>query len=169
MRYIGIDLSTKTGLVILDKFGQVLKAEEVTSNKEEEIERMIDITDKVIAEIKDNDLICVEGFSYGSKGRGIGFQFGIGYILRYKLYDRDMNYLIATPSQLKKYASGKGNTSKDNLILPIYKRWSFEHDSDNVRDAFVLSQIARSYERNDDTTKFQEEVLKSLEYVKKEV
>src|SRR5699024_9229979 len=105
----------------------------------------------------------VEGFSYGSRGRGVSFQFGLGHALRIELYKNNFNYLIVTPSQVKKYATGKGNTSKDNMILPIFKKWGFEHDSDNVRDAFVLAKIAEGIRAGVGLTNYQKDVIKAVE------
>ena len=144
--YIGIDLSTKTGIVQIGEHGKVETAKEITSTKKDP-ERMIEIVETLSNEINDNDMIAVEGFSYGSRGRGIGFQFGLGYALRIELYKRSIPFLIVTPSQVKKYATGKGNASKDNMILPIYRNWGFEHDSDNVRDAYVLARIMYEMEK----------------------
>lgn len=162
MRFVGIDLSTKTGLVILDESGQVQTAKEITSKIKTDPERMIDLTEQVLSHLKDDDVIAIEGFSYGSRGRGVSFQFGYGYAVRIALYMEGIPFLIVTPSQVKKYATGKGNSSKDNMILPIFKRWGFEHDSDNVRDAYVLAQIARATKKELELTKFQQEIIDDL-------
>lgn len=138
--YIGIDLSTKTGIVQIGEYGNVQLAKEITSNKKDP-ERMIEIVESITEIIEPNSKIAIEGFSYGSRGRGMSFQFGLGYALRIELCKRNIPFLIVTPSQVKKYATGKGNTSKDNMILPIYRNWGFEHNSDNVRDAYVLARI----------------------------
>ena len=138
--YIGIDLSTKTGIVQIGAHGNVQLAKEITSSKKDP-ERMIEIVESVMEIIAPDSKIAIEGFSYGSRGQGMSFQFGLGYALRIELCKRNIPFLIVTPSQVKKYATGKGNTSKDNMILPIYRNWGFEHDSDNVRDAYVLARI----------------------------
>jgi len=161
--FIGIDPSTKTGLVILDDDGNVLLEEEITGTGDEDPKRMVTLTNKIINQIKgQNSVICIEGFSYGSKGRGISFQFGLGHAIRNEMFKNNIEYIDVSPGQLKKFATGKGNTSKDNMILPIYKRWGYEHDSDNVRDAFVLAQIARGFNNNDELVKYQKEVVQEL-------
>ena len=116
MRFVGIDLSTKTGLVILDESGQVQTAKEITSKVKKDPERMIDLTEQLLEHLEDDDVIAIEGFSYGSRGRGMSFQFGYGYAVRIAMWTANKPYLIVTPSQLKKYATGKGNSSKDNKI-----------------------------------------------------
>ena len=164
MRYVGLDLSTKTGLVILDESGQVIKAEEITTKEKNDPQRMIILTEKIMSHLKDDDVIAIEGFSYGSRGRGISFQFGYGYAVRIALFTANKPFLIVTPSQVKKYATGKGNSSKDNMILPIFKKWGFEHDSDNVRDAYVLAKIAFDLkaDKEIELKKYESEILRDL-------
>ena len=162
MRFVGLDLSTKTGLVIIDELGNVLTEKEITSKVKKDPQRMIDLTDQVLSHLKKDDVIAIEGFSYGSRGRGVAFQFGYGYAVQIALYTNDFKYLIVTPSQVKKFATGKGNASKDNMIIPIYKKWGYEHKSDNVRDAFVLAQIARATKISTKLTKYQKEIIDAL-------
>src|SRR5699024_3925154 len=163
VNYIGIDPSTKTGIVILDNDGNVLLEEEITGTGDKDPKRMVTLTNKIINQIKgQNSTICIEGFSYGSKGRGISFQFGLGHAIRNEMFKHDIKYIDVSPGQLKKFATGKGNTSKDNMILPIYKRRSEEHTSENVRDAFVLAQIARGLKRHDELVKYQKAVVQEL-------
>src|SRR5690554_6021992 len=113
MRFVGIDLSTKTGLVILDESGNVLTEKEITSKIKSDPERMIDLTEQVLSHLEKNDVIAIEGFSYASRGKGVSFQFGYGYSVQIELYKRDFDFLIVSPSQVKKFATGRGNSSKD--------------------------------------------------------
>lgn len=162
MRFVGLDLSTKTGLVIIDESGNVLTEKEITSKVKEDPQRMIDLTEQVLSHLEKDDVIAIEGFSYGSRGKGVSFQFGYGYSVQIELYKRDFDFLIVSPSQVKKFATGKGNASKESMILPIYKRWGYEHESDNVRDAFILAQIARATKINTKLTKYQKEIIDAL-------
>lgn len=162
MRFVGLDLSTKTGLVIIDESGNVITEKEITSKVKEDPQRMIDLTEQVLAHLKKDDIIAVEGFSYGSRGRGVAFQYGYGYSVQISLYKNNFNYLVVTPSQVKKFATGLGNASKESMILPIYKKWGYEHESDNVRDAFILAQIARATKINTKLTKYQKEIIDAI-------
>lgn len=164
IRYIGIDPSTKTGLVALNAKGETLVAKEITGESDKDPKRMVTLVENIVNELKDTDVIAIEGFSYNSRGRGIAFQFGLGHSLRNALYSKNIDYTLVTPGQLKKYATGKGNTSKDNMAVPIFKKWKFEHKSDNVRDAYVLAQIARALGSNNEieVLQYQLEVLEEL-------
>lgn len=160
MRFVGIDPSTKTGLVIIDKLG--VWSKEITTTIEDDPERFMDIADQIKKHIFVDDVICIEGFSYGSKGAGVSTQYGIGWLIRAELIRNGYSYFEVSPSSLKKFATGKGNSAKDAMVLPIYKHWGFEHPSDNVRDAFVLAKIAQGLKGISKLTKYQIEVLEKI-------
>ncbi|WP_028589452.1 hypothetical protein [Paenibacillus massiliensis] len=158
-RFVGIDPSTKTGICILDTNGNVLDAYEIEKEGKDP-ERMASIIDETISNVEHGDVVAIEGFGFGS---GSGFILGgIGWGMRMELYNRNINYLEVAPSALKKFASGKGNINKDVLAVEIFKRWEYEHASDNVRDAFVLAQIARAARMGTSTTQFQKDVIQTI-------
>ncbi|MDV2683762.1 hypothetical protein RYX56_05495 [Alkalihalophilus lindianensis] len=166
MRYVGIDPSTKTGFVALDEEGQVQRAKELTGIGDIDPKRITTLVGEVIAHIKPGDFIAVEGFSYNSQGRGIGFQFGIGYAIRIALYSRNIPYIEVSPGQLKKFATGKGNTPKDKMPSPIQENWGFTDRSDNVLDAYVLARCVQAYKNFDGMlfrlTDYQREVIETI-------
>ncbi|MFD1179650.1 hypothetical protein ACFQ3W_25585 [Paenibacillus puldeungensis] len=159
MRFIGIDPSTKTGLVILDRDGNILDTMEITA-KGEDPARMADIIYKTINNLEQGDLIAIEGFGFASQS---GFLLGgIGWGMRVGMYLGNIQYKEVAPAALKKFASGKGNTKKDELAVHIFKHWGFESKSDNIRDAFVLAQIARAIRMSTANTKYQQEVIQTI-------
>ena len=112
-------------------------------------------------------LIVIEGFSYGSKGRGV---FDIAYLgwrireelERYRTED-DIPWLEVSPSQVKQFATGKGNANKEIVLQQVYKRWGVELTDNNQADAYVLAQIGRAYlGEADDLTDFQQKVVRAL-------
>jgi len=161
MRYVGIDPSTKTGLVIIDEDGEVWEATEIT-HEGKDPERMIHLIGKTMKHIGPDDIIAIEGFAFGAKGAAVGTMYGIGWGMRMDFFRCRVNYTEVSPSAVKKFASGKGNTKKDELGVEIYKRWGFEHKSDNVRDAYVLAQIARAMHEQLKLTAFQQDVITGL-------
>jgi len=160
VNYIGIDPSTKTGLVILDRDGTVIVETEVKSKLKQDPQRFMDIADQIYMYVRDGDKIMIEGFSFGSRGKAVSTQYGIGWIIRRQLVNK--SYTEIPPAMLKKFATGKGNSKKEDMILPIYKRWGYQNDSDNIRDAYVLAQIGRYLDGHAEPTKFQGEVLNKL-------
>jgi crossover junction endodeoxyribonuclease RuvC len=161
-RYVGIDPSTKTGIVILNEQGEVVEQKELITNVEGDPKRFMDLAKQIINQLWFNDIITIEGFSYGSKGKGVSTQYGIGWLIRAELIRNGYTYTEVSPSALKKFATGKGNEKKDNMVIPIYKKWGFESPSDNVRDAYVLSQIAKSLNDEEGLTGYQKDVMKKV-------
>jgi crossover junction endodeoxyribonuclease RuvC len=162
MRYVGIDPSTKTGLVIIDKQGNIINTQDVTTKVKEDPQRFSDLAEKIIDELEPNDCIFIEGFSYGSKGAGVSFQYGLGWIIRHMLLERGYEYTEVPPTSVKKFATGKGNAKKDAMVLPIFKHWGFEHSSDNVRDAYVLARMAKGIYDSSNLTEYQKDALKKV-------
>ena len=49
------------------------------------------------------------------------------------------------PMTLKKYASGKGTSKKQEMLLQIFKRWGIEFNDDNAADAYALARLAAGF------------------------
>ena len=161
-RYVGIDPSTKTGIVILHDSGRLIMHTEYEPKTKQEPQRFLDIASEVLICLQKGDKVMIEGFSYGSKGQGVSTQYGIGWTVRTELVKAGYEYIEVTPTGLKKFVTNKGNTKKENMILPINDKWGYRHDSDNVRDAFCLAQVGRYLDGLETPTKYQEDVLKKL-------
>jgi crossover junction endodeoxyribonuclease RuvC len=167
MYFIGVDPSTKTGFVVLDETGEVVHATEIVSKQTEDPARMNEIIVRTCQEINEyyhgnSGVLCIEGFSYGSKGRAVDLQYGLGWCIRIEQYKKGRIYYEVAPAQLKKFTGAKGNAKKDELAVEIYKRWGFEHKSDNVRDAYVLAQIARGIFDMGGLPKFQQDIINKI-------
>jgi crossover junction endodeoxyribonuclease RuvC len=169
---IGIDPSlTATGIVVL-RNGEVELAE-ATKNRPElgTIERVKLIREQINKNINhpsiDTDLIVIEGFSYGSKGRSVFDIAYLGWRIREDLErlrtEDNIPWLEVPPSQLKKFATGQGNANKEIILQQVYKRWGVEFSDNNQADAYVLAQIGRAYLGGmDDLAAFQLEVIANL-------
>jgi crossover junction endodeoxyribonuclease RuvC len=176
---MGIDPSlTGTGIVVL-RHG-TLEFADTTKNQPElgTIERVKRINETIMyvienltsddeSEWKPPTRIVIEGFSYGSKGRGV---FSIAYLgfrireelERLRIKDK-IPWIEVSPSQLKQFATGKGNAGKEIILQQVYKRWGFEAKDNNQADAYVLAQIGRAYLGEvDDLTDFQQKVVRTL-------
>jgi len=188
MIVVGIDPSlTSTGIVVLrnNEIGKALTTKnepklgtiERVRRIYEQINNVIEnlstcyvnayIGDKRMIRWEPPSLIVIEGFSYGSKGRGV---FDIAYLgwrireelERYRTED-DIPWLEVSPSQVKQFATGKGNANKEIVLQQVYKRWGVELTDNNQADAYVLAQIGRAYlGEADDLTDFQQKVIRAL-------
>jgi Holliday junction resolvasome RuvABC endonuclease subunit len=53
------------------------------------------------------------------------------------------------PMTLKKYASGKGNAKKQEMLMQMYKRWGVEFNDDNAADSYALARLAAGIATNE--------------------
>ena len=92
----------------------------------------------------DERLVLIEGYSFGSQGRGIRDGAELGGILRYILAQRNpelVRVIEVPPTVLKKFAAGKGNANKVAVASALTSRYGREFASDNLADAFGLLQL----------------------------
>lgn len=66
-----------------------------------------------------------------------------GNINRYIPYPEHLRTpLQIPPMTLKKYAAGKGNAKKQEMLMQIYKRFNVEFNDDNAADSYALARLA---------------------------
>jgi Holliday junction resolvasome RuvABC endonuclease subunit len=104
------------------------------------IRRFSQISDWVYELIEDSihteQLVYIEGYSFGSKGQGV-FQIAENCgILKYRLQQMMINYDTVVPSVVKKGATGKGNADKDLM----YESFSKETNTD-LKKIFDVEKI----------------------------
>lgn len=96
----------------------------------------------------ENIYIVMEGISYGSASRtkSIFDLAGLNYLVRDKFIQKyNIIFTIATPSEIKKYASGNGNCNKDimiNLFLTSHPELNIIPKIDDIGDAWFMSNYA---------------------------
>lgn len=164
--YIGIDPSlTGCAVAVIDEKGNLVDSQRL-ENKLRGVERLIYIRDKVLRIISCYDGIQgigIEGYARGASNRRE--EAGeLGGILRVMFYEFQLPWLDIAPSQIKKFATGKGNAPKDHVLLAVYKKWGVEFRTNDEADAFVAAQVARAMNllKHDDLRKYEIEVLKKL-------
>lgn len=156
MRFVGIDPSTKTGFVVINENGQVMREKEITGIGTIDPKRMRTMIVDLMAHIQKDDVIAIEGFGFASQQAVQNG--GIGWGIRMALDARKLSYIEVAPNALKKYVGVTGWTgeagSKKRLTGPqkkkavknaVIEHFNYTHKSDNVIDAYVLAQIALSH------------------------
>lgn len=141
MRSIGLDLSTRTGLVVLEP-GPVVRESIEVAPKSKGWVRVQEITDTILGTITtySPDEVVIEGYGFANQHTLVTLA-EIGSVVRYCLYLSGVAYREIPPNQLKKFVTGKGNAKKDAITLNVYKRWGYEAETDNVADAYGLAAI----------------------------
>ena len=115
------------------------------------IRRFSQISDWVYELIEDTihtqQLVYIEGYSFGSKGRGI-FQIAENCgILKYRLQQMMIDYETVVPSVVKKGATGKGNADKDMMYESFSKETNTDLKKvfDTIKVTNPISDIVDSY------------------------
>lgn len=167
-KILGIDPSlTATGFCLLKNnrlfLQQVYRPKNTGTDRLFEIEKKIE---EVIASTAP-DIVVIEGYAYARTKQA--HQMGeLGWAARRTMENLKNMYhyewFEVSPNSLKKFATGKGNSKKDTIMLYIYKRWKVEIVDNNIADAYILAKIGQAYlgKEKEKLTNFQKEVLEGL-------
>jgi len=150
MRYCGLDLSlTGTGFVVINKKGTIVnKSLFSTTSKQSTEERIVSIASDIEKGIrkfcpkKEETIFYVEGLAFGARGRAMLELAALHYYIRIFLYKNKFNYKMISPTEVKKFVSGKGNTKKELMLLKAYKKWGETFEDNNLCDAYCLARYA---------------------------
>jgi len=109
------------------------------------LQRLLWIRDQVLRLAGLCDLVVLEGFSYGSKGKAVFDIAGMGWVVRAALFEAGVTMVEVAPASLKKYATGRGNAKKAEVLVEAVRRLGYEGHDDNVADALWLLHMALSH------------------------
>ena len=149
--YVGIDASfSGTGVIVMNNEFKIIEQKLIGTKKRDSIydieERMLYIVkalECILKYKKDIKLALIEGISYGSTGDGAAQLAALNYFIRIFLLQNEIPYSDVSPSKLKQFASGKGQSKKNMMLKEVYKRWGEDFDDDNICDSYVLARIAQ--------------------------
>lgn len=145
MRIVGVDPSlTATGICHPDGSTETLKTRDTGP------ERLSWLRDAIAQRVAEADVVAIEGYSYGSKGRAVVSIGELGGVLRLWLYEYGPPYVEIPPACLKRYATGRGNASKDDVLQAAVMRSGHVFVDNNAADAWWLWQAALAHYCPDD-------------------
>lgn len=138
MSAVGLDLSlTATGYA--DGEG----ARVITCKKYKGAERLSHFRNHLAYTFQDQEpgIVAVEGYAYDSHTAGSRSIGELGGVVRLLLWDMQIPWAEVPPTSLKKFATGKGNASKDQ-VLAAAVRLDPRIEDNNAADAFWLREMA---------------------------
>jgi crossover junction endodeoxyribonuclease RuvC len=147
---VGLDVSTDTGIVVLSPEGKVITAVEMSVG---DLKKGASLQDRIgrvkklyksmseFLEPVSPALVVIEAYGFARYNAQIAVE--LGTVVRLSCLELGLPFLEVSPLTLKKFAIGKGKGDKSLVRLAAFKKWKFEHDSDNVVDAYVLAQLGR--------------------------
>lgn len=130
---LALDLSlTCTGYVTPDgDVGQHTFAEKG-------VRRLYHAREWIKATAADADIVAIEGYSYASRGRASISLGELGGVVRTTLYELRVPSVEVPPSCIKKYATGRGNAGKEEVLVEAVKRLDYTGHSTDEADALWL-------------------------------
>ena len=150
MIYIGLDISTKTGLAIINPDhpkGTSISTKQITSKKTG-MDRAHDIWNQVSILMNETVpghyafsktfKIIIEGYGF-TRTQNLIPLIEIGTVMRYNLWTDGYNYIDVPPTSLKKFVTGKGNVKKEQMLKEVYKRFQIDCDTADEADAVGLA------------------------------
>lgn len=91
------------------------------------------------------DLVVIEGYAWGAKGSSVISLGELGGVVRVALADSGFTYVEVNPSTVKKFATGKGNAKKDEMLAASIRKLGYEGHDHNEADALWLRTMACSW------------------------
>ena len=168
--YVGLDLSlSATGFYLIKESGNDYT--EIRTKPADfscDIARVEYIADCILERLKGYDIsfVMLEDYFTGQQPGTVIQLAVLGTVVRYKLLTNGYSYLAVAPTQIKKYATGKGNAPKDNMLKAVFKNYDFDTNSNNIADACAIAHLNKSYSEflngKKDFLKYELEVLKKI-------
>lgn len=137
---VGLDLSlTSTGyscgeerLCITTKLRGPARLDEIATQ----------ICERIL--LLEHPLVIVEGYSFASRNSQAHSIGELGGVVRVSLWRASVPYVEVPPTTRAKFATGKGNASKGEVLSAVSARtgitWSGS-GADDICDAFILEEI----------------------------
>lgn len=148
MGIYGLDLSlTGTGISDGTTTWLVRSKGEKDASLADRSNRLSDLAERIVRELVDAKLVLIEGPAMGSKTGHMHDRSGLWWLVVSVLHQLDVRVVEVPPTCLKRYATGKGNASKGEVIEAVTRRFPdvVTGGDDNRCDALVLA--AMGYDR----------------------
>lgn len=143
MRVMGLDMSTKTGLAVVDGSGKVILSEQVTFPKLTGMPRINAIVGRImeLREAAKPDLILIEDYAVGKFASAAIVGIELGGVLRFILWQEGIKWVPIAPTSLKKFVFGSGKAKKEQMMMEVYKRWGYTSETNDIADAVGLAHM----------------------------
>lgn len=113
--------------------------------------------------IHDPEVVVIEGYSYAS--RQGSHQLGeMGGVVRLKILQEGVDYVEVSPSEVKKFAAGKGNANKEAVLTAAVRKLGYAGHSNDEADALWIWHMAQCGYGLGECTKVQREVASKVQW-----
>lgn len=91
------------------------------------------------------DLVVIEQYAFHAKGAHSHEVGELGGVIRLALHDCNQLWVSVIPSSLKRYATGKGNAPKAEVLAAAIRLLEYPGHDDNEADALWLQAMALDF------------------------
>jgi crossover junction endodeoxyribonuclease RuvC len=127
-----------------------------------DVERLSHILKFVKAKTDPDCLVVIEDFAF-SRADQAHQMGGLGYLVRFWLWQNKIPFVLIGTGQLKKFTTGRGNAKKNEMLKEVFSRFHVDLRDDNIADACALCFLGRALvEDYSPTTNFQREIVTDI-------
>lgn len=145
MLYLGIDQSLNhTGVALVDSLGNAIACHAIIVKKLRGAERLAHVRTELsnfFASYSNVVAGAIEGPSLNSNHRE--FDLGeISGVLKADFFTKGIDLVVVPPTTLKKFVTGKGQASKEQMLYSVNQKYQLSLTDDNIADAFGLARFS---------------------------
>lgn len=148
MRILALDLSTKTGFAYNGEAGRISGVWDLSTRRDESTGmKLLRLESKLVEFAKVGvDLIVFEAARHSApKMQGsLVHQAKLQAIVERFCERRKIHGRGYSPTEIKTFATGKGNAGKPAMVEAARRRFGYDGDSHDEADAIALLELARS-------------------------
>lgn len=148
MRILALDPATRTGFCYQGESDRISGTWDLSTRRDESTGmKLLRLESKLVEFAKLGvDLIVFEAARHAMPRMqgALVHQAKLQAIIERFAERRQINARGYSPSEIKAYATGKGNSGKDAVIEAVRKRFDYAGDDNNEADAIALLELARS-------------------------
>jgi len=94
------------------------------------------------------DLVVIEGYAYGNQ-KTLAILVTVQTCIRIAIWRAGLPFVEVAPSSLQKFTVPGKSRKKEDMKLASWRKWNFEHESNDVVDAHALAQVGWAIGRED--------------------
>lgn len=109
--------------------------------------RIVEIHRRLVALLDDVRPVVVsyEGYASGKMYPYLLERAELGGVIKKELYERGIPIVLVPPTSLKLYATGKGNSDKEMMMLKMSEHRGEQFTCDDEADAYALLLLGLAY------------------------
>lgn len=143
MKILSLDVATKTGWCTETAYGLWNLARKRDDSQGARLIRFRSLLQKMVG-TDGIDLVVFER-SQGKHQAAVIIQSELHGALKVFCEDNSIQYMAFSPSEIKKFATGKGNAGKPAMIQAAKEKFGYNGSDDNEADAICCYHYAKSF------------------------